>query len=133
MIVCLDANIVIYYVERHPVWEPKVTARFKAFAASGDAVAVSDAVRLECLVGPLQSGDTAVLADYQKFFGSAGIHMLPVTAAVWERAAQVRAAYKLQPLDSIHLASAIVHGCGLFLTNDAQLVRCTDIAVEVLT
>jgi hypothetical protein len=28
MIVCLDANIVIYYVERDPIWEPKVSARF---------------------------------------------------------------------------------------------------------
>ncbi len=133
MIVCLDANIVIYYVEQHPVWEPKVAARLKALATSGDAVAVSDAARLECLVGPLLAGNASVFADYQKFFGSAGIQMLPVTAAVWERAAQIRATFKLQPLDSTHLASAIEYGCGLFLTNDAQLARCTDMTVEVLT
>jgi predicted nucleic acid-binding protein len=126
VIVCLDANIVIYHVERHPVWEPKVTARLKALATSGDAVAVSDAARMECLVGPLQSGNASVLADYQQFFGSAGIQLLLVTAAVWERAAQIRARFKLQSLDSIHLASAIEHGCGLFLTNDAQLARCLD-------
>lgn len=59
--------------------------------------------------------------------------MLPVTSAVWERAARIRAVYKFQALDSIHLASAIEHGCGLFLTNDAQLARCTAIPVEVLT
>lgn len=133
MIVCLDANIVIYYVERHPIWEPKVTARLRAFAASGDTVAVSDVARLECLVGPLQSGDAAVFADYQTFFASPGIHMLPVTAGIWERAAQIRAAFHLQPLDSTHLASAIERGCGLFLTHDAQLRRCTAINVEVLT
>lgn len=133
MIVCLDANIVIYYVERHPIWEPKVTARLGAFAASGDTVAVSDVARLECLVGPLQSGDAAVFADYQKFFGSPDIQMLPVTAGIWERAAQIRAGFHLQPLDSTHLASAIEHGCGLFLTNDALLRRCTVITVEVLT
>lgn len=133
MIVCLDANIVIYYVERHPVWEPKVTERLQAFAASGDTVAVSDVARLECLVGPLQSGDAAVFADYQTFFAAPGIQMLPVTAAIWERAAQIRAAFPLQALDSIHLASAIEHGCGLFVTNDAPLRRCTAITVEVLT
>jgi uncharacterized protein len=133
VIVCLDANIVIYYVERHPLWEPKVAARLQARAASGDTVAVSEAAWLECLVGPLQSGDTSVLADYQKFFRSTGIQMLPVTLAVWVRAAQIRAAFKLQPLDSTHLASAIEHGCGLFLTNDTKLARCTGITVEVLT
>ena len=36
-------------------------------------------------------------------------------------------------LDSVHLAAAIEHGCGLFLTADAQLARCTAISVEVLT
>jgi uncharacterized protein len=133
MIVCLDTNIVIYYVERDPVWEPKVDARLKGIVAAGDTLAVSDAARLECLVGPFQSGDALVLADYRTFFGRPEIQMLPVTPAIWERAAQVRAAYKFQPLDSIHLASAIEHGCGLFLTNDAQLARCTAIPVEVLS
>jgi uncharacterized protein len=59
--------------------------------------------------------------------------MLPVTSAVWERAASVAATYKLKPLDAVHLGAAIEHGCGLFLTNDVQLARCTDIPVEVLT
>jgi predicted nucleic acid-binding protein len=53
--------------------------------------------------------------------------------AVWERAARLGATFNLKPLDSLHLATAIEHGCGLFLTNDTQLTRCTDIPVEVLT
>ena len=59
--------------------------------------------------------------------------MLPMTPAVWERAARIRAVYKLQALDSVHLASAIEHGCDIFLTNDAQLKKCGGITVEVLT
>jgi len=133
MIVCLDTNIVIYYVERDPDWKPKVDARLRRILAAGDKLAVSDAARLECFVGPFQSGDTAVLADYRKFLGSPGIQMLPATPSVWERAALIRAGHKLQALDSIHLASAIEHGCGLFLTADAKLARCIEIAVEVLT
>lgn len=133
MIVCLDANIVIYYVERNPVWEPKVTARLTAAAVAGDSLAVSEAALLECLVGPFQSGDSGRLSDYQKFFGSPSAQMLEVTTAVWQRAARLRAAFNLKPLDSIHLASAVEYGCGLFLTNDAPLARCTAIAVEILT
>jgi predicted nucleic acid-binding protein len=133
MIVCLDTNIVIYTVEGDPVWQPKVDQRIQEILAAGDTLAASDAARLECLVGPLQSGDAGILADYQKFFASSSIRMLPATWAIWERAARIRASYKFQALDSIHLASAVEHGCGLFLTNDAQLARCTDIKVEVLT
>ena len=91
MIVCLDANIVIYLVERNPVWLPRVTARLTALQAAGDQLAVSDAARLECLVGPYRSGDAAVLADYAAFFRGPGVAVLPVTVGVWERAARVRA------------------------------------------
>jgi hypothetical protein len=37
------------------------------------------------------------------------------------------------PLWALHLATAIEHGCGIFLTNDAQLGCCSAIPVEVLT
>src|SRR5947209_6293452 len=121
MIVCLDVNIVIYYVERDPVWHPRVVARLTAARAAGDALAVSDAARLECLVGPFRSGDTTVLAEYHAFFADPAIQVLPTTSAVWERAAAIRAAFNFKPMDSIHLATAAEHSCDLFLTNDAQL------------
>ena len=133
MIVCLDANIVIYYVERNPLWEPKVVARLKSLAAQGDTFAVSDAARLECLVGTLQSGSNSVYADFQAFFASPFVRMLPVTSDVWERAARIRAIHQFRPLDATHLATAVEYGCGRFLTNDAPLRRCTDIVVEILT
>jgi predicted nucleic acid-binding protein len=59
--------------------------------------------------------------------------MLPVTTATWESAAQLGAAFNFKPMDSLHLATAIEHGCGLFLTADSRLGRCTAIPVEVLT
>jgi predicted nucleic acid-binding protein len=133
MIVCLDANVVIYLVERTPVWNPRVVARLALVRAAGDEIAVTDAARLECLVGPLRSGDTAVLADYQAFFADPAIRVLPVTSAVWETAARIRATLNLQPLDSLHLATAVEHGCGLFLTNDVQLTRFTGVTVEVIS
>lgn len=95
MIVCLDANIVIYLVERNPIWEPKVVARLKAFAGTGDTLAVCDLARAECLIGPLRSGNTAVVAEYQKFFASPSVRMLPLTVGVCERAAEVRIASAL--------------------------------------
>lgn len=135
MLVGLDSNTVIYLVEQHPVWGPKVAARLATARTAGDDLATSDLTRTECLVGPLASGDAAVLGDYQAFFASPTIRLLPLTPAVCERAARVRVASnnRLKVPDALHLAAAIEHGCGLFLTNDAQLVCCTDITVEVLT
>jgi predicted nucleic acid-binding protein len=134
MMICLDANCVIYLIEKNPLWGPKVIARLAAATAAGDRLAVSDLARAECLVGPLKAGDAAMLADYQRFFGSSAVQMLPVSPEVCERAAEVRvaSAMKIKLPDALHLASAIVHGCGLFLTNDDQLKNCAGITVEVL-
>lgn len=81
---------------------------------------------------PLANGNAIDVASYTAFFRSPLVRMLPTPATVWERAAQLGATYRFKPLDAVHLASAIEAGCGLFLTNDAQLARCADITVEVL-
>ena len=132
--ICLDANCLIYLIDKNPLWGPKVVARLAAGKAAGDTIAVCDLARAECLIGPLRTGDAALLADYQRFFLNSAVRMLPVTSAVSERAAEVRVAslMKIKLPDALHLAAAIEHGCGLFLTNDALLTRCTAISVEVL-
>jgi predicted nucleic acid-binding protein len=135
MIVYLDTNCVIYLVEANVAWGPKVIARVAALIREGDEIAVSDLTRTECLAGPLGRGDAATLVDYQSFFASSAVKILSLTVGVCERAAQIRAAsnFRLKVPDCLHLAAAIEHGCGLFLTNDVQLEMCSDIAVEILS
>jgi predicted nucleic acid-binding protein len=133
MMIYLDAKIVIYLVENHPTWEPKAAARIGEFRTRGDLIATGDASRLECLVGPYILGESHSLAMYDAFFKAPNITVLPVTAAAFERAAWLRATSNVGALDALHLATAIEHGCGLFLTNDAQLQKCTQINVEILT
>ena len=132
MIVCLDSNIVVYLIETDPTWTPKAAARMGALRAAGDEVAVCDAARLECLIGPMASGAKGVEAHYRAFFADPLVRLLPVSSATWEQAAQLGATFNFKPMDSLHLATAIEHGCGLFLTADGRLGRCTAIAVEVL-
>ena len=88
---------------------------------------------MECSVGPLKSGDMALLADFQAFFGLPDVRVLPITPAVCDRASRIRATYGFKPLDSLHLAAAVENGCTLFLTNDTQLKGFPDIPVEILT
>jgi predicted nucleic acid-binding protein len=133
--ICLDANCIIYLIEKNSLWGPKVVARLARATAAGDSVAVCDLARAECLIGPLRNGDVAVLADYQHFFSNTAVQMLAVTPAICERAAEIRVAsnLKIKLPDALHLAAAIEHGCDRFLTNDVQLSSCLAIAVEVLT
>lgn len=103
--------------------------------AAGDEIAVADIARAECLIGPLKHNNAPLLGDYRRFFASPIIRMLPMTPAVCERAAEVRikSGMSIKLPDALHLAAAIEHGCGCFLTNDTKLARCTDITVEILT
>jgi predicted nucleic acid-binding protein len=132
MRVYLDTNCLIYFVEQHPLWWPKVVARIGAIRSAKDEIAVGDLARAECLVAPFKKGDVGLEARYRALFSDPDFHVLEMTAAVCERAARLRAKYPFKLPDALHLATAIEHGCGLFLTGDARLALCLDIPVEVL-
>ena len=119
-------------MEQNPAWVSKVIARLTRLRAANDRLVVGDLTRAECLVGPFLSGDAIVEASYRAFFADPDIQVVPMTAAICERAARIRAAHKFELVDSLHLATAAEHGCGLFLTSDAKLKTCGDIPVEVL-
>jgi predicted nucleic acid-binding protein len=132
MVAYLDVNCVIYFIERNPRWWPITTAKIAELRAKGYQLAVSDLTRAECLVGPIKSGDAVVLQSYKSFFDDPDILVLPLTSIVCERAATIHATYGFKTPDALHLAAAIEGGSSLFLTNDIQLKRCTDISVELL-
>jgi predicted nucleic acid-binding protein len=128
----LDTVILIYFIEQTGLLHTRAVRRLAALQASGDEVAISDLVRMECRIGPLRSGDIAGLADFDVFFANPDVRIVPLTGAVFDRAAEIRARYGFKTPDSIHLAAAIESGCDRFLTNDARLSRFTGIAVEIL-
>lgn len=133
MIVYWDTNCVIYLLEQNPSWSKKAKVRLTALETAGDEVGVSDLSRAECLVGPLSKGDLTILALYQAFFSDPKSHVFPVTKSVCERAAHIRATHRFKLPDALHLAAAVEHGCGLFLTGDVRLRGFPDISVEILT
>jgi uncharacterized protein len=131
--VFLDSSIVIYYVEQPATWGGKASDRIMTLRASGQQFAVTELVHMECLVGPIKAGDAAVLADFAAFFSAPDVVILPITAPIAERAAEIRAIYRFGPMDSFHLAAAVDSGSNVFLTNDAQLRQFRDVFVEILT
>src|ERR1700694_5855086 len=99
MIVYLNANLPIYFVEQSPSWGAKTAARLTHLRAQGHEFAVSDLTRLECLVKPLKTKDKASLLDFANFFALPHVHVLSMTGPVFDRAALVRATYGFKPLD----------------------------------
>jgi predicted nucleic acid-binding protein len=131
--VFLDACPVIYLIEQPPTMGFKTTARVTALLASGERLAVSDLVRMECQIGPLKAHDFALFAAYTNFFQSPDVSVLAISPAVCDRAARIRAQYGFKPLDSLHLAAAVENGCSRFLSNDTQLQRFPDCRIGILS
>jgi uncharacterized protein len=89
--------------------------------------------RLECRVKPLRAGDAALLATYDAFFTRARLEVVDVRVAAIDRATELRARYGFKTPDAIHLACAIVTGAHVFVTGDANLGRCTELPVEIVS
>jgi predicted nucleic acid-binding protein len=95
-------------------------------------VVTSRLTRLECRSKPLRAGDRATLAQYDVFFAGVELVLAEVSAAVVERATDLRARYNLKTPDALHYATAVEVGATAFLTGDRALSRCSEVPVEVL-
>lgn len=126
----VDACCIIYLVEGTAAWRTAVEARLRTLP-SATGLVTSRVSRLECRSKPMRDGDAALLGRYDATF--AKLRVLDVTAAVIERATELRARYRFRSPDALHLATALESGVDVFLTGDAELARCTEITVALLT
>jgi predicted nucleic acid-binding protein len=121
--VYLDACIVIYLIEKSIPFSEK-TRQF--FALNRDAhLCVSPLVRMEVILKPLRESATTLVSDYEDFL--AAQHWLTIDDGTFNRALHLRAHHGLKTPDSIHLATALNHGCKEFWTNDDRLNKAVGI------
>lgn len=116
MKVYLDTCLVIYRVEGAEPFSEAVASAVRSAPAA--VFFISDLVRLECLVGPIRSGDEALRRLYETQFEA--LPRVPLTSAVYDLAAELRAHTNLRVPDALHAAAAIAGGCDELWTNDGR-------------
>lgn len=117
-LIYLDTCIVIYVVERHPLYAATIEARMQSVTTG--SFCFSPLVRMECLIKPFRDQDAGLVHLYEIFLGAQ--QMLNLPDSVFDLAAQLRATHRgLKTPDAIHLAAAQHHGCQEFWTNDDRL------------
>ncbi len=130
----LDTAPIIYYVEHNPQFFASSELIFDRIE-NGQVTAVTSPITLaECLIFPYRASDT-ILA---KAFTNRIVHgvntlFMPVDEVVADKAARFRAQYNLALADALQIAVAIAASCDVFVTNDLQLKRVTDLRVLVLS
>ena len=116
-LIYLDSCICVYAIESASRFHGNV---IRALASQPEAqFAVSHLVMAECLVGPLKSGNSFVVQDYEALFKRVAV--LDLNEAVFRQAAHIRAQGNLKMPDALHLACAQFHGCRALWTNDERL------------
>jgi predicted nucleic acid-binding protein len=131
-LVYLDANPIIYTVEKHPVLSPLLQPLWQAARARTIEVVSSDLALMETLVGPIKNGDSALQATYERALLGTDLRLLPITQFILRESARLRATTKLKTPDAVHLATAQTAGCALFVTNDAGFRSAATIPVVIL-
>jgi predicted nucleic acid-binding protein len=121
----IDANILIYSVERVMPYATPLATFWRWVEAQRLVVLTSELTVLETLVGPMKAGDLALEARFRRaLFSSSELTVLPVTRSILERAARLRADYSgLKTPDAIHAATALETGVATFITNDTSFQR----------
>lgn len=121
----IDANILIYTVERVPPYLAVLDDFWRRVSVDGISVVTSELTVMETLIGPLKSGDTTLETLFRRaLFSSPDLKLAPITLPLLERAASIRANLpSLRTPDAIHLATCLEVGCTLLFTNDPAFRR----------
>jgi len=132
--VYLDASAIIYYfVDAESPFHAAAVESVGRFRSDPESRLVTSCLsRLECRVKPVRDSNKKLLAKYDAFFKRRRLVIADITAAVIERATDLRSLHRFKTPDAIHLATAIEEHADLFLTGDDNLKRCSEVKVEIL-
>ncbi len=116
-----DADVLIYAaVPGHPLGT-RVRALFpvgEVDETGGSAGIGSMLLVPELLAKPMRAGDEDELAQLGTLL--ARLDLRPVDAATAELATSLAARHRLRPIDTVHLATAVIHGADRFITNNRR-------------
>lgn len=132
-VIGLDTAPLIYFMEENPDYIGTVAPFFEAFDRGEFSLVTSTVTLAEVLVRPFRMGVHALADEYRELIlRTDGLDTLPVSPAIAELAAKLRADHGLRTPDAIQVATALHAGATAFLTNDARIPAISGISILVL-
>ena len=115
----LDTNVIISFVETGN-WD--LVELFGMAAARRSTLVASDLTLAEVLVGPIKMELTVAVDVYKEFFVSdETLSVVPIDWIILIEAARVRAHVGNKLPDAIHVATASLHNCSIFVSDDKKI------------
>ncbi len=129
----LDTNVFIYFLEDHPRYGTWCASLFDLIERGHSPAVTSTVTLLELLVQPYCDRKDELV---QKIFALTSTYpkmeWVPVTLSLADRAAELRARYRLSTPDALQLATAISHKAARFYGNDRGLRRVKEIECVIV-
>ena len=131
----LDTNVLIYAVEDVAPFGGRLRPIFQRIDRGELRGASSELTLAEVLVKPLRDQNNQARSQYEQLLAATGpLAVHPVSREVLVRAAELRAAHASIKLpDAIHAATALLHGCTTFVTNDGRFEQVPHLPVLLLS
>jgi len=131
--VFIDTSPFIYFIEGHSKYKIDLQKIFKANDQGRIKIKTSVITLLEVLVLPLKLNRLDLANEYEKILTeSPHLDILQVDIETVKIAARIRATFQLKTPDAIQIATAIQSKANIFLTNDKDLMRVTELEVITL-
>ena len=132
-LVYADAQIAIYTADVNPTYAPVLIPLWQEMTKGTFQVVSSELTIVETLVLPLRLNDALMLNQREGIWRQKNTTLLPITQDILREAARLRALISgLKTPDALHAATAILHGCALFVTNDNGFRRVPNLPLIVL-
>lgn len=103
----VDANAIIYSVERVEPYRSLLAPMWEAARAGRFTLASSELIALEILVKPLRDGNARLEMLFRSILDAAEMDLIPATLETWENAARVRAETGLATDDLLRDSSEV--------------------------
>lgn len=127
----LDTNVLIYYIEEHPVFLKKVEPLIDRIVEGRATGITSYVTLLELLVKPIKERRFDLVEQYKEILTNE-LDMVILDESVSLKAAELRAKYGIKTPDAIQLASVMSKKGEVFITNDERLDVVKEIKVLTL-
>ena len=129
-IIGLDTAPFIYLWEKHPRYFSFSAGLFRYLDSRQVEGVTSIITLIEACVYPQRQGRADLVRAYeQALLHSRQVRMLPIDVKLAQRAVILRARHSIRVPDALQIAAAMESGATLFVTNDHQLKRVSEINV----
>lgn len=131
-LVYVDAQIVIYSVEKFPNYFPTLEPIWLKLKTGEIRLVTSELTLLETLVMPVRQADTTLVQTYEQLLSGTDVQLIPISQQILREAATLRATTNLKTPDAIHATTSLSANCALFLTNDRAFRNVPKLSTIIL-